>query len=849
MSENLTQTRVLPLKINSLKQLISLIFFFWSIFLISPVKAETEILYDESSLEIFDIIERLQLNSARYDAENATARFKILSTNTLTNSDIALLEAEYSYDWILLPKLTSIEKQDFDRLLQLNFSRGLILPISKLSSLSNCPERSDKYSGVKKNVFILGKQDIPKDLFLCYPNVNFVIEDIISLKETPKNLKYLFLSAKLDQTSVPSLIDYSGEVYIRGNQFPDWLKMNIKEVKWTSLVFLDLQNISKPQAKILHPFSGKKISFSNLETLTPATARKLNDLSSPKILSFPKINELSPKALSLLAQNENIQELSLGIKELTPEHVQALSGAKPKISFPQVRNFSDQTAAALVGLLDQNTEAHHPLDLHFLGLEELSPATAKQLLDGLLMKKNGSDFFFHKLEFNLPALDLEMLKIINDFSKPHRSNRHWSQDPNKIFAQAKSLSPDAIDWRLNSPGPYKQRIHPQYICGRSIKNLTQINPETAHKILEICTGRKLTFTKFSSISAETLNVLCRHNASIAFPALKTISQQQAEIIAESTLPSIQLRNLSSIEKQSLIILSKYNGNLAISHSFKQHPAVFDLLFPKHISLKTALSFAEIPDAIFEKIPALDPKEFKSLHLVNITHLSPKQAELIAQFQGEALIFEKLLWKPKIAQEIASFSGKEINISQFSKQDLIHLQALKEFQGEKIRIWNIKQISEGDLELLSTFKVQNLDLIFKTFNFELAPLASYQGHLEILDASSLQNVESLFQNFSGQSLTISRLDLLTTKSVRAVANNETKIQVNKIEDIEAEIIETIRQNPQKTFFLNYASQEFCQLANIKSEACLAEKEMEESLRYWEDHDCGEHDEEEHYIPDH
>ncbi|MEC7987274.1 MAG: hypothetical protein VX278_19040 [Myxococcota bacterium] len=767
-------------------------------------------------------------------------KMHLLMQEKISQKDIHFWGTTHLY---LLPNIIPASAQDMQHLL---LKRSLLTGQLPQKLLENCDQNTVFPSSV---LYTTGTYEVNEALLHCIQNVGFYPAHVSKITTTlrKKNTKRLFeitIDEQIDAGSIQNLLPYQGSVTILDKKVPSWLLEQIENVEWREL---NLPNISKINAKTI-----KRLAYFRGSTLRLNGVKRLRDKEAKALQAFPVqrqkkgnrllelkgLSSISPKGLQNLSEPGHAH-LTLSLEKATPKHFSALRSRK--ITMLGVKNISKEMAQAL---------QHFRGSLSFPDLETISIDTYLSLLHverDALRKVNSSAWYTarnQKRKIWIPTTILPVTKEWVELRKDLHVLNQSSSNPygmlKQWIEQAKTVDVDG----LYAAQEKDKRFRGRPFSIDSLNGVMTLTPELAH----FCAQKQgLNLDSLQSIDTQSLSILMNSPARLSLNGLRSISMEEAQIIAERASQEkpnyIHLEGLTHIEEDVLKVLSHLPYVVLPQWTFLY-------AFPARY-LKDTRS---VPFSLFspDQFTQLDLAEREHISLQDVPNVTPKHIKHLAKYSLQSIRLHAWSLRTETIQSLLKWPHPQtqivVNVNDAPMRSVVDLVSMN---VQSVTL-NLIHDDTPDLSFLREAKAKEVELFFdwmpKPIQFRTShPITATKLTLSAVQHTNLDPLSliSILENFKGSDLSIDAAIELTPALAKSIRNRPYNLSIHiedLQEDAEDEILSILRNPPKEKQYrlaieghLPICVKEY---QHIQNEQCDIAEEMQRSLEYWENHDCSE-----------
>ena len=767
----------------------------------------------------------------------------LISTSTLTESSLYNLP---------LRQLTIYQHyipETHDALRQITDDRVAVVGPIKQQTLEQCT------SGLGNGrLYLIGEYNITQALLRCTGSVGLYLNTVNHIeipldKNTFKNLRTLSVHGDLDMDSIQNLLGYTQHLTVLGTKVPSWLLQNIEQLQAYSLNLPEVHQLSQVETAQLSKFKGEILKLNNLESLSKREAQAFQSFSNT--LELKGLNHLKANIFTALLQGPS--RLEVQISELTPAHFKTTI-ANTTV-FHGLQQIPLQTAKALQSLNGT---------LIFPDLQSLSPQSYLYLLWG--SKESIT-------QENIPEWKRKTRRIIIPFDKVEMTtewvqiilflqNHFWKTSQTDLNLLVK----ERLRW-LGEFGSYTAdglRLMLQNILPtKGITNLNglhHITPEIAEILIEQTSknsSASLELNGLQEIDDKSFTILVNGKYHLSLNGLETLRPSQVDILMKRPhLNRITLQGLTVIEPSVFTDLVPIE-EVVLPSWLKVQPEYLQKHLNRLPSAHQDIDFQDIPLSLFEEI---DFSQQKTLNLQTLKVLTPTHVKHIAKYSWEDISIPAHLLTPDNIVALQQWSDPNTRFN-IEVQDvpIERLRGIEDIPINRLSLGNITT-DNPDLGFLFTGDIPNLEIEsplpihgVSDFSGESLTISRYKDWDN--NRYNHKDVNELILAFEGQQLTVGFIDALTPSLAQTIMSRQFHLRIhsdNLMEDQENVILDILQQKELRD--MNYqlyiegldvicpqALDGSFSFSHINaSELCIQAQEMLESLDYWENHDCGEHD---------
>lgn len=759
---------------------------------------------------------------------------------SLTSKDIHFLDHTRL---LVVPTYEPTNAQNFNELLN---KRNILVGQISQEIMETCDTQS------RNGIFYsTGTYTLTEKFLFCNQNVQLYVQAFsnvtVELNSKTTNIKGLVLSENFDETSMKNIENYYGEVAILGNKIPHWILEHVHTVKWHTLSFPEVTQISEREAQMLSQFTGRTLRLNGLKSINKRIASTISlfpqqpQNNTKYHVEIQGLQSIKPSVLSILTKNTRYK-LHISLPNATTDHFEAIPKYSnieifdlPNIDVSMAQKLNDHRGDIFLHVSDISLHAY----LTILGLEKDDLKSPQKVTWN-------DDIRFNVHSLTLTSDWMDFFEDFDAYEARQNRNRHHNKNKKTISKWISQIG------SINTTQPtniLKAFENNSYIPEQVIRDLRVVNPSTTSFLLTKNTG--LDLAHLQHIDTKSLEILVDSNIGFHI-GLEELTPLEIQIISrrqENDNPQvINLRQLKYIDQEALDILLQLDF-VKLPHWLTQQ---YDIVPKEWIQKDWSNTF--FPNMSKEAFLQIDFSYSKNAMLSNVQNITPEHILHLQKFELQEIEFQAHALSPQSVQKLTEWPLDNRELEMTVKIEYASIDVLKGMEDMKLKKLSLENIKNPntDISFLQNTKAQKLEIFDSQIDWN--SLQNFSGHaLDIQNREQTyihyKDIIPLVQTFQGQSLAINNLtlDIELTKLLIQGAFDKILENVDLLEDQEEEILSLLAQKDQfdSKYTFRVEGLEICGLQeyrHIKSQYCEDVEDQLRSLEYWENHDCSEEEEE-------
>lgn len=703
-------------------------------------------------------------------------------------------------------------------------------------------------------LYSTGVYDITEDFVRCMSSTQLYLNQVnridVSLsKNNFGNLNTITVDERLDEASVQNLLPYMRHLTILGTEPPQWLLDNIASIEASSINLPEVKKLSASNIVQLSKFNGQKLVLNGIQSLSKREAQAFRSFTEE--LQLQGLNGLKPPVFAELITGRH--RVHLHIDELQPAHLKSVRGGTLFL-----HGVTEVTATDAEAMQDFNGT------LVFPDLERITPEAYMQLLWGSEATIEQTTIPEWKRKQRRITIPFENIKMTTEWVQTilFLESHFWhTLEKEKVRHRLRWLS------QFGEFSTEGLRLMMQNISTHDItelNSLQHITPEVAKLIMgQYRTTDRLTLelNGLQSIDDESLSILVNGKHNVTLNGLHTLNFSQVNILAnresDTTVSLGGLEAIDSVVWESLALLKHIHVPLWL----KQQPEYIEHHFNRKPTGPYNINFGGVSTELFQEI---DFSEVERLNLRTLDVFTPTHVNHLATFAFKHIDIPAYLLTPEAILALNKWPHRETIFDIEVKDTPIEtMKGLENLPVDRLILGDIKT-PNPDLQLLFSGVIPNIELEttlpiqgVETFQGESLSITRYQDWDN--NRYSPSDVNQLILAFQAKNLTVGFVQDLTPELAETIMTRQFNLQIHAddlLEDQEETVLKILQQSEKRNldYTLHIEGLEpICHMALSEdisfnhideSEICSTTREQLESLEYWENHDCEEHDSGEH-----
>ena len=703
-------------------------------------------------------------------------------------------------------------------------------------------------------LYSTGVYDITEDFVRCMSSTQLYLNqvnriDVPLSKNSFGNLNTITVNETLDEASVQNVLSYVRHLTVLGTEPPQWLLDNIASIEASSISLPEVKKLSTSNIAQLSKFNGQKLLLNGIESLSKREAQAFKSFTEE--LQLKGVNGLKPSVFAELITGRH--RVHVRIDNLQPAHLKSIKGGNLFL-----HGVTEVTATDAKALQTFNGV------LAFPDLEHITPEAYMQLLWGNKASIQSTDIPEWKRNQRRISIPFENIKMTTEWVQTllFLETHFWNiSEKEKVrhrlrwLSQFGELSPEGV--RLMMQNTSTDDI-------TKLNSLQRMTPEVARLLMgQYRTTDRLTLelNGLQSIDDESLSILVNGKHNVTLNGLHTLNFSQVNILAnresDTTVILNGLEKIDSVVWESLAPLKQIHFPFWL----KQQPEYIEHHFNRKPTGPYNINFDGVSTELFQEI---DFSEVERLKLRTLDVFTPTHVNHLATFAFKHIDIPAYLLTPETILALSKWPHRETIFDIEVKDTPIEtMKGLENLPVDRLILGDIKtpnpdlqQLLSGvipNIEIETTLPIQGVE----TFQGESLSITRYQDWDN--NRYSPSDVNQLVHAFQAKNLTVGFVQDLTPELAETIMTRQFNLRIHAddlLEDQEETVLNILQQSEKRNldYTLHIEGLEpICHMALSEdisfnhineSEICSTAREQLESLEYWENHDCGEHDSGEH-----